>query len=453
MPNVVWNRDAVAHLLRRAGFGGTQQELDAYEAMGLERAVDTLVDFESVSNTQLDTLLAQYSFNLERGRDIQVWWLLRMLYTARPLEEKMSFFWHNYFATSIAKVQPPAMKTQVDLFHQMPLPNFRDMLIAISKDPAMLDWLDNRLNRVGRPNENYARELLELFSMGEGNGYTETDIQEVARCFTGWTIRNDEFFFSNGLHDNGTKTVLGQTIAAGGGQSDGERVCDIIAARSETARFVARRVLEAFVSPDPSNATVSKFASVYTSTGYSIRELMRSILLSDEFWADSARLSIVKSPVEYVIGAFKALNAQVDIRRLSSETNAMGQVLLAPPDVGGWDGGLAWINTTTLLNRANFANTLTTDRTAETPPRGHAFDAKALLGGQTFEKPKKLVDFVLEVMGPIPLSKKAKKPLLTYVQVDDSGNKQPFKLDDPTIDKKVRGLVHLVMTLPEYHLA
>jgi uncharacterized protein (DUF1800 family) len=453
MPNVEWNRDAVAHLLRRAGFGATQQELDAYLSMGLERAVDTLVDFESVPNASLDTLLAQFPFNFERARDTQVWWLLRMLYTARPLEEKMAFFWHNYFATSVAKVSGPAMKTQVDLFHSMALGGFRDMLVAVSRDPAMLDWLDNRLNRVGRPNENYARELLELFSMGEGNGYTETDIQEIARCFTGWTIRNEEFFFAAGTHDNGAKVVLGQAIAAGGGQADGERVCDIVAARPETARYLATRLFEAFAHPAPSAATVDRLAAVYTANGYSVRAVMRSLLTSDEFWSARARFALVKSPVEFALGAFKALNAQVDVRRLSADIAPMGQVLLAPPDVGGWDGGLAWINTTTLLNRANFANSLTVDRSLETPPRGHAFDATALLGGQTFDKSKKLVDHVLEVMGPIVLSKKEKKPLKTYVEVDDAGVKQPFKLDDATIDKKVRGLVHLVMTLPEYHLA
>jgi uncharacterized protein (DUF1800 family) len=453
MPNVTWSRDLAAHLLRRAGFGATEAELDQYEALGLEQAVAKLVDYESVSNANLDALLAQLNLDLTRGGQLQTWWLVRMLNTARPLEEKMAFFWHNYFATSISKVGPEAMKIQNDLLRAMAMGNFHDFLVAISKDPAMLDWLDNRINRVGRPNENYGRELLELFSMGEGNGYTETDVQEVARCFTGWTTRQGAYYFQAGGHDNGPKTVLGVSIPAGGGESDGITVCDILAGRPETGRYLAARLLDAFVYPNPSTALIEKIAAVYYAKSYSVREMMRAIFLSDEFWSDKAILGHIKSPTEFAVGALKALGATVDYRRLSAEISLMGQTLLAPPDVFGWDGGLTWINTTTLLARANFANALATNRENNPQrPRGHYFDPNALLVGENVEKPKKLVNVLLDTLGPLTLSKKQMKPLKTYAEVDDSGNKVEFELDTTTVDKKVRGLVHLIMTLPEYQM-
>src|SRR5688572_28427986 len=317
MPNVTWSRDLAAHLLRRAGFGATRAELDLYEGLGLDGSVDRLVDYGSAPNAELDATIAQVDFDFTRFRDVQAWWLLRMIYTARPLEEKMVFFWHDHFATSAQKVEPEYMKQQNDLFRSpaFNLGRFEDILVAISKDVAMLDWLDNRLNRVGRPNENYARELMELFSLGEGNGYTETDIQEVARCFTGWTIRNEAYLFQNGTHDTGAKTVLGVNIPAGGGEADGLKVCEILAAKPECARFIARKLFEFFAYPDPSDNTVQKFADVYDASGQSIRELMRAILSSDEFYSDRALFSLVKSPTEFVIGAIKGLGAEPDFRR------------------------------------------------------------------------------------------------------------------------------------------
>jgi uncharacterized protein (DUF1800 family) len=452
MPNVTWTRDLAAHLLRRAGFGSTRAELDELEALGLDAAVDRLVHYETVSNADLDARLAQFDFDFTRANDVRAWWVMRMLYTARPLEEKMVFFWHDHFATSVAKVQAEQMKAQLDTFRLLALGNFEDMLVAVSRDPAMLDWLDNRLNRVGRPNENYAREVMELFSLGEGNGYTEDDIKEVARAFTGWTTRNDAYAFVPGAHDTGAKTFLGVTVAAGGGESDGLRVCETLAGHPSCGPFLVRKLWEFFVYPNPSDAVVAKFADVYYGSGYDIREVMRAIFRSDEFYSEKALFGVVKSPTEFTVGALKALDAEVDSRNFGNETAVMGQILLAPPDVAGWDGGLTWINTTTLLARANFANVVATDRNPD-DNRGYYVDLDAVLAGRTFTKAKKLVDFMLDVLGPLPLAKKQKKPLKDYLLVDDAGVKHvEFALDATTKDKKLRGLIHLIMTLPEYQL-
>jgi uncharacterized protein (DUF1800 family) len=449
MAHETWTRELAAHLLRRAGFGATPAELDQYEAMGHERSVDVLVDYEQVSNAALDTLLGGLGLDFTRVRDVQIWWLARMLYTARPLEEKMVFFWHDHFATSVEKVSAEFMKRQLDMFRANALPSFRDMLVAVSRDPAMLDWLDNRVNRVGRPNENYGRELMELFSLGIGN-YTEEDVKEVARCFTGWTIRNDDYMFVAGGHDQGAKSFLGVSIPPNGGEQDGLTVCATLAAHPVCARFMARKLFEFFVYPNPSEATIDEYAEIYTKSGFSIREVMRAIFLSDEFFSEKAIYGLVKSPTEYVVGALKALEANVNYRRVIGDIAAMGQVLLAPPDVNGWDGGLAWINTTTLLARANFANALLTERS--TNGRGYAVDVDALLEGKEFTKANKLVKHLLSRLGPIALTGAERKPLKNYVLYDDGGVKGPLVLDEQTKDKKVRGLTHLVMTLPEYHL-
>ncbi|HQR39922.1 MAG TPA: DUF1800 domain-containing protein [Blastocatellia bacterium] len=449
MPNVTWTRETAAHLLRRAGFGATAAELDEYEALGLNGAVAKLVDYESTSNAELDALLAQINFDFTRFGSIQLWWILRMIYTARPLEEKMVFFWHDHFATSAAKVDNEDMKVQNDLFRTYALGNFKDMLVAVSKDPAMLDWLDNRLNRVGQPNENYAREIMELFTLGVGN-YTETDIHEIARCFTGWTIRQDAYFFQAGAHDNGSKSFLGVNIGPNGGELDGITVCNTLSTSATCARFLTKKLFEFFAYPDPNDATVQKYADIYLSSNFSIREVMRALFKSDEFYSDRAMHALIKSPTEFVIGALKSLAAKVDGRKLGSDISLQGQTLLVPPDVAGWDGGLAWINTTTLLARANFVNSVVNDRTDE--GRGYFVNLDTLLGTANFnDKPKKLVDHFLDILGPISLTKQQKKPLKNYLVYDDSGVKQTFKLDAETKDEKVRGLIHLIMALPEYH--
>jgi uncharacterized protein (DUF1800 family) len=447
MPSVTWTRETAAHLLRRAGFGSTKKELDDFEALGLNKAVDRLVDYESTSNAQLDQILGQYEFDFDNRRDLTAWWVIRMLNTARPLEEKMVFFWHDHFATSYTKVDPIFMKRQNDLFRTHALGNFETMLIEVSKDPAMLFWLDNVSNRVGKPNENYARELLELFSMGIGN-YTETDIQEIARCFTGWTVRNEDFYFNAGTHDNGSKTFLGTTIPAGGGQTDGERVCEVVAANPATAIYMSRKLFEFFVYENPADAAVEPLASTFVSSGYSIREVMRQLFKSDEFYSDRAMGGIIKSPTEYVLGGLKSLDATPDYRLLGTDIGAQGQVLFNPPDVSGWDGGQAWINTTSLLQRVNFANSLATNRSNN---RGHRIDIDKLTAGQNFTKAGQVVNFFLDLLGPITITKDQKKALKNYLRYDNNGIKQPFEWDNQMKDEKVRGLIHLIMALPEYH--
>jgi uncharacterized protein (DUF1800 family) len=231
-------RKQISHLLRRAGFGGSPDEIDAHLALGFEGAVDRLIEFERVPNDELEARVSAMETQLDVTRlpALQNIWLSRMLFTARPLEERMTLFWHNHFATANSKVgRPPAMYDQNKLFRSQALGSFRELLKSVARDPAMLRWLDSNSNRRRSPNENFARELMELFTLGVGN-YTEQDVREAARAFTGWFFdRNLGFVFNSNQHDPGQKTFLGRT-----GSWNGDDVIDIILQQPASADFVAR---------------------------------------------------------------------------------------------------------------------------------------------------------------------------------------------------------------------
>src|SRR5581483_405237 len=278
------NLRRVAHLLRRAGFGGSPDEIRSYAGMDFDQAVDHLVDYDAVANDALEASVADLEETLGTARlpAIQHIWLHRMLSTARPLEEKMTLFWHDHFATANYKVgRPPAMYAQIGLLRANAMADFGTLLRAVSRDPAMLRWLDNNTNRKSSPNENYARELMELFTLGSGN-YTELDVREAARAFTGWFFNRDgEFVFNRNQHDFGEKTFLGQT-----GPWDGDDVLDIILQQPAAAPFIAEKLYRFFVHDHPSSDTIARLADQFRASGYSIRELVRAILHSPDFLSD-----------------------------------------------------------------------------------------------------------------------------------------------------------------------
>src|SRR5262249_43738482 len=308
-----------AHLLRRMGFSGSSDEIDALLSRGREGAVDSLLNFTQTDNGSLESLISTHfdfsdpaNFARFNRSELQRWWFTRMVHTRRPFEEKMTLFWHNHFATAASKVQDIFMYLQNLTLRAHSLDRFDDLLLAVAQDPAMLIWLDGITNIQTSPNENFARELQELFSMGikdvvtgESN-YSENDVKEIARAFTGW-----KFFHPNGnpnpfaftfivvpnQHDNRTKTVYGQS-----GNYDGADIVAIIAARRGTARFLVKKLFEFFVYPlsDSSDdkKTIEKFADVYFRENHSIRELVRAIFTSDEFFSSRAIFGLVKSPVE-----------------------------------------------------------------------------------------------------------------------------------------------------------
>lgn len=453
-----------AHLLRRAGFGGTPDEIANLVAKGRQGAVDYLVDYEKVSNAAMEDALAALVQDVPRGdraepgridlnnlRGLQTWWVYRMAHTARPLEEKMTLFWHDHFATAISKVtREDYMLAQNRLFRTMALANFRSLLVEVSKDPAMILWLDNNTNIKDAPNENYARELMELFSMGINHlvtgepNYTEADIKEVARAFTGWTVRRQGFFFNRAQHDEGVKTVFGQA-----GNWSGEDIVDLIVEREATAYFMANKLWEFFAYENPEMDVLDELAEVYVASGYDVKALMRHLFNMDAFYSDRTLFGQIKSPAEYVTSSLRQLGIQFgDARGYGFSTVLMSQMdqqLFNPPTVAGWEGGTSWINTATLLVRYNAANTLSS---INEPRIGKGFDANGLFQG-TDGDPERVVDKLLDQLGPLEVSEQTRMLLIDYVT---DGDLTGFALDARTADSKVRGLAHLALSLPEFQL-
>jgi uncharacterized protein (DUF1800 family) len=473
--------DGAAHLLRRMGFGGTPEEIESLSARGREGAVDYLINYDQIDNKAMDDLLIQnFDFltppidNKDiSNNEIRRWWITRMIHSKRQFEEKLTLFWHNHFATSSSKVQDALMYNQNLVLRQYGLDRFDTLLLKVSQDPAMLVWLDNITNVLGQPNENFAREIQELFTMGINDvvtgapNYTERDVQEIARGFTGWKFnvnrRNGtisyNFFVQQNQHDNTAKTIYGQTS-----NFSGEDIITLISARQATARYLVWKLFNFFVYPlTTSNAdknTINKFANVYLNNNHSIKELARAIFTSDEFFSERAFFSLVKQPTEFVVGVIRMLGGSYnpgtsvgDQRRVSQVPHAssrnMGQDIFGPPDVAGWDFNLGWINTASMLERFNYANVFLTTRNTANPG---IFITNDQLKKYTKSKSKKTVKKFLEVLGPLEVGSDTAKMLRKYLETDDNGNSKDFVNDDATIDKKIRGLVHQIMCLPEFQL-
>ena len=478
--------DEAAHLLRRMGFGGPSEEIDSLSAKGREGAVDYLIAYNQIDNQPMEDLLQRgfdfsdpyNTFKFTRP-DLQRWWFTRMVYTNRAFEEKMTLFWHNHFATSVSKAGEIFMYIQNKLLRSNALARFDTLMLAVAQDPAMLLWLDGLSNVAGQPNENFARELQELFTMGiqdvvtgEPN-YSEVDVKEVARAFTGGKLFHPrestdpydyQFFLNLPEHDNTAKTVYAGTPYQVTGNFDGKDIIDLICARRATARFLVWKLFKFFVYPladsAADHATIEKFADVYVKQNHSIKELVRAIFTSDEFFSERARFALVKSPVELIVGSIRMLGADYLFGTSAFQDNAnlpafmsifLGQELFNPPDVAGWRLGLDWINTSTMLSRFTFADILASSRPAQSNQPG-IYLSPFQLGQLTGKKSKKIVKAFLSRLGPLNVDGATTRALIDYLEKDDAGNVVGFRRNDHSIDKKFRGLVHLIMCLSEFQL-
>ncbi len=412
-----WSYDRAAHLLERAGFGGTPEEIQRLAAMTPEAAVSYLVDYESMDTSQMPVFLhtrdnqgrklfnevltapfhLDFFFNIEYAMEhghslgvtvdysdpstrnmeiiatgyfhviasrlemdrVVMWWADRMLNSPRPLEEKMVLFWHGHFATQEQKIHSyEKMLIQNEMFRTNATANFRDLLLGIAKDPAMIRYLDNVDNVVGAPNENFGREILELFSMGEGRGYTETDIREASRAFTGWTYHpanEHEFIFKADDHDYGQKTIFGQS-----GNFGGEEVVDLILEQEVTASFMAPKIYKYFAREDPSTELQLELAAVLRDADYELKPLLKTIFLSRDFYSSASYATQIKAPIHLLVSTYKKLGVTEvpGTPNFKYTAQAFGQEPFDPPNVAGWAGGRTWINPATLLERANFAKRL-----------------------------------------------------------------------------------------------
>jgi len=359
------------HLLNRTGFDARLEQVDEFAKLSRGAAVERLLaGAGGAARTPAPAWVKEWTDprrlrqmdaeerklfvreQVERGLELKGWWFTEMAATASPLTERMTLFWHNHFTSSLQKVRsPPLLYRQNVLLRKHALGNFAELLHAVSKDPAMLVYLDAATNRRGQPNENFAREVMELFTLGEGR-YGERDIREAARAFTGWSIDlpSGDYLYRPRLHDGGEKTVLGRS-----GNLRGEDVLDILLAQPATAEFVAAKLWREFVSPQPAPAELVRVAAVFRASGYDIRSALRALLATEAFWAPENRAALIKSPAELVVGTLRQFDIGfVDPLPFVLLLRALGQDIFSPPNVKGWPGGEAWINSTTLLARKQF---------------------------------------------------------------------------------------------------
>lgn len=344
-------REEAAHLARRCGFGATIAEIERLQKLGLKQSVHAYFEraVEPDNIKHLDQGLAPHlgSDNIE---PLASWWLLRMALTPNSLFEKMALFWHGHFATSNRKVQSPRlMYQQIDLFRQNPFDSFQTLLHQIAVDPAMIYWLDNNSNTKEQPNENFAREVMELFSLGIGN-YTEKDIQEAARAFTGWFVHEKKFRFSERAHDPRNKTVFGKT-----GPWKGQDIIHFCAEHPASKRFLAKKLLKFFVHPEPASEAVEAFAKQLEASQFTFTEPLQTVFQSEWFFAPENRHALIRSPIDLIVGTIRVFEYQGDIHQAERLTTTMGQSLFRPPNVKGWDGNRIWINAATLLARQHLA--------------------------------------------------------------------------------------------------
>ncbi len=493
-----WSADHASHLLRRAGFGGTPEQINFLHKLGRRKAVEYLVHYEGRPDDPIPLRLEPYQppprmahpdagpeelqelQNQRRRTDrrqferIVQWWIETMVSSPRPLQEKLVLFWHGHFTSGYREVQSSlALHRQNELFRRRASGNLRDLLIDITEDPAMILYLNTQQNRKQQPNENYARELLELFTLGPGH-YTEMDIKEAARAFTGIAIepQTGEVVYRTGQHDYGDKTFLGRT-----GEFDPADIIDIILKHPAAAEFIAWKFLVFFGEEDPDKKTVRALATVLRRNNYELKPMLTAMFASDAFYGERARFTHVKSPAELLIGTMRVLEIPPqDTTSLNGGLRQMGQNLMQPPNVKGWDGGAAWITTSTLFNRYNVMGGLLAGNDSPGARRQRMRQRERLLetlGGEAILEPEvemrfqppydpmpavatakcasidEVVDYFVQRLLQRPLRPERRQLLI------DALNEQTADraVQSPANAAAIRGMIHLILSMPEYQLS
>ncbi len=463
-----WNERLAAHLLRRAGFGGTAGEIHRFASMRVQDAAGSLIDFTSTSSLPqpqdiydprstirenfMGTLRSMMGddtqkrelFNEIRKQEresvisLQNWWLNRMLTTPAPLQEKMALFFHGHFTSAAIQkgVVPQMVYDQNQLFRNNALGNLRELTWQVSIDPAMMLYLDNARSDAQHPNENYARELMELFTLGVGN-YTENDVRESARAWTGWTVvrRTGKVQSVAGRHDNGSKTFLGQT-----GNWSGRDIVDIIYRQPACARFWADRLLNFFVYNNPEPQLIDAVAALIRKNDYHLLPVMSTLLRSNVFFSDRAYRALVKSPVEFVVGTYKTFGIKPIDERAQRALVQMGQIVFYPPNVAGWPGGANWLTSQTMIARENFVASLV--------------NSPMMNGAEWMQDvPMKAAQAADEVVQKIiagDASPSARAQLAGYLNGIDAS--ALGMLSGENYQERVRGAAYLTMAMPAYQL-
>ena len=470
----------MAHLLRRAAFGANRSQLDTYAERGYDAAVDDLLSPDD-PNEMTDDLIWRYHHE-QSGMMGQIspgsYWLYKMVTSTDPLREKMSLFWHGIFATGYPKItQGKVMSDQIRMFRHYGMGNFKDLLLELAKDPAMIVWLDNHDNHKGAINENFGRELLELFSLGVGN-YSEDDIKEASRAFTGWTIGNTEYMalraerdsiwpygriawhfrFDEADHDDDDKEFLGHR-----GNFDGEEIVEIICEQPATAAFISRHLYHFFVADEPpvpqwpyvapqDPEAIEILSNAYFESGYDIGHMLRVLFTSDFFKARDSWYARVKSPAELVTGVLRLTGEfhrpKRQIVDRQQQMTWMGQYLVNPPSVEGWHEGLEWIDTGTFVERLNFASTQLGN--TDHPGVKSIIERVATNGGSAIG-PEELVDRCLDEIGMVAVSDETRSSLVDYAAAD--GDVIAGADVDPDTRDRVAQLLQMIAATHEFQRA
>jgi uncharacterized protein (DUF1800 family) len=446
----------IGHLLRRAGFGATTDELTMYRNLGFNGAVDRLINYQQVSDDDMENRLKSLNIDLNSPLNQQRWWLLRMSWTQRPLLEKMTLFWHGVLTSSFHKVGGPRaymrMIIQNQFLRNHAFDTFDNILLGITSDPAMLFYLDLTKSRRTAPNENYARELMELFTLGLGH-YTQQDVYEGAAALTGWHVKGLTSRYYPQDHNDLVKTYLGHT-----GNLDYKDVINILANHPATPWFIARKLFTFFAYENPSDDDLKPLVDSYVQSGHNIGEVMRTLLLSSQFASTKAYRSRIKSPVEFTVGAYRAMNINGDGIGLPAITTLMGQTLFDPPNVAGWPGdkvSALWLNSGTWMTRLNYLDLLLARGTVARAGSAPLVNLQSIVETHQLNTPEQFIDHFSSFLLDGELASDRRAQLLDYFTAQASRTRgAPITLSNGTSYPlgRVRGALYLMMSSPEYQL-
>ncbi len=447
----------IGHLLRRAGFGASPQDIALYTPLGFNGAVDRLLNYQQVSDAEMENRLGALRLDLNKPADQQRWWLLRMAWTQRPLLEKMTLFWHGVLTSSFRKVGGPQsymrMIVQNQFLRAHAFDTFDNIMLGITSDPAMLFYLDLTRSRKNRPNENYAREMMELFTIGLGH-YTQQDVSEGAAALTGWHVvgHSTTSRYVPQDHNNLVKHYLGHS-----GNLDYKDVVHILVNHPAAPWFICRKLFTFFVYENPSNDDLSPLVDTYVKSNHSMGAVMRTLLLSPQFSSAKAYRSRIKSPAEFVAGAYRALNIQGEGAGLQTMTTMMGQTLFDPPNVAGWPGDKVsayWLNSGTWMARLNYIDLLlvgSRSRRFFYPP----LDLQGIINANHIDSPERFVDYFASFLLDGSLDPDRRQLFIDYfTSQGSSASREQVTL---TSGKRyplgaVRGTLYLLLASPEYQL-
>ncbi len=454
----------IGHLLRHAGFGATPGDINTYRNYGYAGAVNRLIHYQQVPDDAMENHLQSLNLDFSAARggaaiaNMQRWWLLRMAWTQRPLLEKMTLFWHGMLTSSYHKVGGPKsfgrMMVQNQFFRTHAFDTFDNILLGITSDPAMLVYLDLTKSKKNAPNENYARELMELFTLGVGH-YTQQDVNQGAAALTGWHVVGTatQGKYVPQSHNNLTKTYLGKT-----GNLDYKDVINILTNHPATSWFLCRKLFTFFAYENPSNSDLQPLVDTYVKSGHNIGAVMQTLLLSPQFTSQKAYRARIKSPAEFVAGTYRALNVQGNGKGLEYMTSVMGQTLFDPPNVAGWPAdkvsGL-WLNSGTWMSRMNYIDMLLSGNRNPKSNVNNSVDIQGIVKANAIDSPERFVDFFTDTLLDGVVDKDRRTQFITYFTQQNTSKRST----DITLTNgksyplnNVRGTLYLILASPEYQL-